>query len=368
MNLYWPVYKQLEKEVIDLTRFIQFDDRQLGTYSLTMAELIIRCTVEIEAITKELYLREGGEPNPTEQILVKKTALESDSTSTSEQEIQAEVQTVPRRLYFDTDCTRLLVEKWAIDRKEIIIHSPNMYFSENRRVLIPLHKAHRRGSSGAKWEQAYQAIKHNRSQSMDKANVENLLNVLGALFILNIYYFDETYWIESPLQNRSKFDPQVSEIFTAPVYDGTNIAMSAQMGDAQNEGVDLQEAEKYVFIKKLTADACRNIHDAMSADELRFYFEVTTSEKYKTYIKEHPEDSAKSYIDIAPKLGFKSYLYFTGSTSRSGKAINDNLGQQEVVLNKVKADGKLYETLRYDDFLNTDEAKAIVMMYREKMQ
>lgn len=88
----------------------------------------------------------------------------------------------------------------------------------------------------------------------------------------------------------------------------------------------------------------------MCADELRFHYEVITSERYKNHIKEHPEEAALSYIDIAPKLGFESYKYFIGSPSKSGRAINDNMDKQEVILNKIKADGNLYETLRYKDF------------------
>ena len=59
MNLYLPVYKRLEDEVISLTQNIFFDDDQLSTYSLSIADIIIRCSIEIEAIAKELYVQLG---------------------------------------------------------------------------------------------------------------------------------------------------------------------------------------------------------------------------------------------------------------------------------------------------------------------
>ena len=59
-NLYWPVYKNLENELVQLSDLIHFDDNQLSIYSIKISELLIRCSVEIEAISKDLYFRIGG--------------------------------------------------------------------------------------------------------------------------------------------------------------------------------------------------------------------------------------------------------------------------------------------------------------------
>ena len=40
---------------------IMFNDEQLKVYSAAIGDIIIRCAVEIEAISKELYTRSGGE-------------------------------------------------------------------------------------------------------------------------------------------------------------------------------------------------------------------------------------------------------------------------------------------------------------------
>ena len=65
-NLYWPVYKNLEKEFLKLADYIHFSDEQLGTYSMFIADLIVRCSVEIEALSKELYCMLGGNMSPTD--------------------------------------------------------------------------------------------------------------------------------------------------------------------------------------------------------------------------------------------------------------------------------------------------------------
>lgn len=144
-NLYWSVYKNLEKEFLELTNFIHFSDDQLKVYSMHIADLIVRCSIEIESISKELYFELGGERNPLDENGDK------------------------RDLYFDTDCLDLLENKWHITKKNVIVSAPTVYFSnESNRVFTPLHKANKRGSSGSKWKQAYQAVKHDRKESLKK--------------------------------------------------------------------------------------------------------------------------------------------------------------------------------------------------------
>lgn len=85
-NLYWNVYKSLERELLSLAEIIHIDDSQLDVYSMKIADLLIRTTVEIESISKELYFREGG-TKPDD-----------------------------KDLYFDTDCLALLESKWSLSK------------------------------------------------------------------------------------------------------------------------------------------------------------------------------------------------------------------------------------------------------------
>lgn len=138
LNLYWPVYMNLEKEFLKLADYIHFSDEQLKVYSIHIADLIIRCAIEIEAISKELYELLGGNMLPV------------DNNGNS------------RDLYFDTDCLDLLEQKWLISKKEITVSATNFYFTnETNRVLTPLVKCNIRGKG--KWKCAYQAVKHNRT-------------------------------------------------------------------------------------------------------------------------------------------------------------------------------------------------------------
>lgn len=76
-DIFWQTYMNLEKEVIEMAKYIFITDEkiinksgreiiescssQLLTYSPHIADLLIRCCVQIEAISKELYFELNGQ-------------------------------------------------------------------------------------------------------------------------------------------------------------------------------------------------------------------------------------------------------------------------------------------------------------------
>ena len=163
-QFFWNSYKRLEREVLSLSEVIHVSDDQLGVYSSKIGDLLVRTAIECEALSKELYHANGGtKPNGKD-------------------------------LYFDTDCFGLLEKKWKICKKKILVTSPYLYFqNEGNRVLTPLYKANKRGSSSSNWQKAYQAVKHDRVKSLKSGNIGNLLLAMGALYVLNIYYRDYNF-------------------------------------------------------------------------------------------------------------------------------------------------------------------------------
>lgn len=194
-NLFWPVFKNIEKEIILLSNDIHFDDKQLSIYSVKIAELLLRCVVEIEAISKAMYLSNGG------------------------------TKTDGKDLFFDTDCIALLETNWLLSKKQVIVSSANFYFqSEENKILYPLHKAHKRGTSGADWARAYQAVKHNRVENLDKANLKHLIRAAAALFLLNLYYRDDVF--ELGKENKNNFTHSLSDIFDVKVHQQTSASFT----------------------------------------------------------------------------------------------------------------------------------------------
>lgn len=58
-NLFFPIYKQLEKELSELSYYISFDKKQLNVYSIKISDLLLRTVSEIENIAKELCKKEN---------------------------------------------------------------------------------------------------------------------------------------------------------------------------------------------------------------------------------------------------------------------------------------------------------------------
>ena len=60
VSIYFPVYKKIEKEIQELASAIYFCDEQKNVFSLDIADLIVRCLVEIESIAKDIYRIENA--------------------------------------------------------------------------------------------------------------------------------------------------------------------------------------------------------------------------------------------------------------------------------------------------------------------
>lgn len=180
-DIFWQTYMNLEKEVVEMAKYIFITDEkiinkggqevvescssQLLTFSPYIADLLIRCCVQIEAISKELYFELNGQKE------------RGDST-----------------IKFDEDCLKIIDMKWETHNKRVLVVTPffNLTKDENR-VLRPLKEAHKR--QGAYWERAYQAVKHDRYSCLHMGNVKALIHALAALYLLNVYYRKETWVI-----------------------------------------------------------------------------------------------------------------------------------------------------------------------------
>ena len=180
----------LEKEVVEVSKYIFITDvktinkngqevaepcsTQLLTFSPHIADLLVRCCVQIEGISKELYFELNGEKK------------RGDST-----------------IKFDEDCLKIIDIKWETHNKQVLVIAPffNLTKDENK-VLKPLKEAHKR--QGTFWEKAYQAVKHDRYSNLHMGNVKALIHALAALYLLNVYYRKETWTIR--YQDLSKQD------------------------------------------------------------------------------------------------------------------------------------------------------------------
>ena len=179
-DIFWQSYLSLEKEALEVSKFIYITDvkivncdgeevtescdSQLMTFSPHIADLLIRCCVQIEAISKELYYENGG-------------IKERGDIS----------------IKFDEDCLKKIDINWETHKKSVLIVAPlfNLTKDENK-IFRPLREAHKR--QGTYWEKAYQAVKHDRLTSLHYGNIKAFLQALAALYLLNLYYRNDS-WI-----------------------------------------------------------------------------------------------------------------------------------------------------------------------------
>ena len=271
-NLYWPVYKNLEEEFLKLAGYIHFSDDQLGTYSMFIADLIVRCAVEIEALSKELYRMLGRNMSPTDS------------------------QGNTRDLYFDTDCLDLLEKTWLLGKKQIAVSAINYYCvkAENR-ILTPLHKACKRGASGSKWKQAYQAVKHDKRGSLKKASIENLLHAMGALYILNLYYQDERIDLGRVYLNDRNFDNRLgSDIFSAHYCYATSVLPGPIMDDSCIISLPAEELQKSIYIIKIDDVSFKQLYKNDYLGKKNILDRFTKSPEIKNFLRTHPEYARES--------------------------------------------------------------------------
>lgn len=297
INLYWSVYKNLEKEVLELSNQVHFDDNQLSIYSVKISELLIRCSVEIEAISKDLFFKVGG-TEPTDGDL-----------------------------YFDTHCIQLLEDNWLLSKKKLIISAPNIYFQqEENRILTPLLKANKRGTSSCDWKKAYQAVKHNRTLNLDKGNIKNLLRALGALFILNIYFKDEVYKYEKD-SNATNFPINMgSDIFAIKLHKWFSYDASHNYGKKE-------DFDECLYLTKYTDDSLeknREATDEMMNKQREIFLKHP---KFLKYLETNNLNDYNGQNLMWDVLGKEDYINIIRISSQKQLEVLKNT-EYEAVLNK----------------------------------
>lgn len=307
-NLFWPIYKNLEKEFLELAHYIHITEEQLDVYSMHIADLIVRCWIEIEAISKELYEQLGGNMTPTDKNGNK------------------------RDLYFDTDCLDLLEQKWKISNKQIFISTTNCFFTSDI-TLTPLHKSNKRGDSGSQWKRAYQAVKHERTRSLKKATIKNLLNSLGALFILNLYYKDDSTNESAFNACNDEFDIRAgSDIFSVFCYKATNFSFNIHFNDdciCKDPNNDLN---KCLYITRYTEESIRTMHNSFCKDHKITMKNFYESIEIQKYLVDHQEClQEKTVNQICLEAGGISLLTRILSHKYIGQVKNI---KSETILNK----------------------------------
>lgn len=171
---YRNLYKHLENKVVDLSYQIKFDEKNFGTYSIWIADLILQAASQMESLAKKLYTNETQE--------------------WYEANCNWEIN-----LHFDFDCIKKFIKDWHINKKTIELKGSDLR-------LLPFIKNTKKFASPKLtfyWNSWYQYLKHDLLNSQEKANIKCLLNIMAALFLLNLYQGKSIIkmWIDKSVDN-----------------------------------------------------------------------------------------------------------------------------------------------------------------------
>lgn len=172
-NLFFPIYKQLEKELSELSYYISFDKKQLNVYSIKISDLLLRTVSEIENIAKELCKKENI------KFYDKKRHI--------------------RKFVNFNEYVDKLEEKYLLSKKFVEFKLDNANQNIYDFKLTPFFKDKEIKGKSSKvfsWYFAYNKIKHDRVKYFKQANLNNLIHALAALFLLNVYYLDKIFYSE----------------------------------------------------------------------------------------------------------------------------------------------------------------------------
>lgn len=158
---HWNYFLAIEKDLENLSRYIEFSNENLGTYSIELTHILLSASSEIDVIMKQLC-----------------TLLDSSQTTKNIDQykniIQAQLQS-------------FINEEVCIDRYGLSYRPWDNW----------------NGTQNPNWWKSYNNVKHQRNDHFNEANLQNTINAVGALMLTVIYYYK--YAFSNEAQNEISF-------------------------------------------------------------------------------------------------------------------------------------------------------------------
>lgn len=192
---YWRYYKELENELLSMSRYVEFVEDNFSTYSVEFLKLYQAVCSEIDVIGKMMASQVNPSFNPEDkQNNIYKWWYEIQDTFMYTEEYCDAIKTdssIEREKLQEVECCFIdtyYISPWKKFRTETYTASNNSHryrLSENS--FIPF------------WWADYNKVKHNRTSAIDdsstqinysKANLRNVSYAFAALYILEVSYME----------------------------------------------------------------------------------------------------------------------------------------------------------------------------------
>ena len=222
---------------------------------------------------------------------------------------------------------QLLEDKWLLSKKQIIASSLNFHFlRDENKILTPLKKANKRGTSSSDWKKAYQAVKHDRANNLEKGNLKNLIRAMAALFILNIYYKDDKFELE---KNEKAIPSNMgSDIFDIKIHQYSGY-------DGKHKYMKKEDFNECTYVIKQTSESEEIWKDAIKNFNSKNIESFTKHHKFLKALESNPNlfqeySGSNIFWDI---LEQEEYIKIVGQNQSFLHKANEKT-KNEAVLNK----------------------------------
>ena len=145
---HWNYFLAIEKDLENISRYIEFSEANMKTYSIELTHILISASSEVDVIMKQLCKMVSPTNQQTICIDQYKTVIQTHLNCFVDEEVSI-------------DRYRLTFKPWD----------------------------NWKGSINPDWWKGYNNVKHERNAYFEDANLKNAINAVGALLLTVSYYY-----------------------------------------------------------------------------------------------------------------------------------------------------------------------------------
>lgn len=147
---HWNYFLALEKDLENLSRYIEFCQSNFNCYSLELARILLASASEVDVVAKQLCQKLN-------------LGSEADNIHHYRDEIKIVYPQLPD--------FKVLIPRYGLTLLP--------WSNWNRSQGVPI------------WWTAYNKVKHHRNTDFKRANLKNVLNAVSGLFVVTLYFYKE---------------------------------------------------------------------------------------------------------------------------------------------------------------------------------
>lgn len=176
MSQHWNFYLAIEGDLEKVTRYIEFSEENMDTYSIELSHILLSSCSEIDVLLKSIC-----------KLLV--TPRKAENIDNYRQIIQKYLP-------------NLIEEEVSIGRYRLLF-KPFIIWKDG-------------SQTNPEWWKGYNNVKHHRDTHFKQANLKNAIYAVGALSIVVLYYYKVL--IEREIGGPKHFRDITSRLYPRPMF------------------------------------------------------------------------------------------------------------------------------------------------------